>query len=357
MKNKRTVAIFALIVAIIAVATVAIVFAQDVPFEDALRNQIIQAQERAAETAAELQRTDQITTVLCGTASPAANTGAQSCTAVFVNGQFLLFDIGNNAMQSMMDSNIPLQEVDAVFITHYHNDHYAELGEVMEWSWINGRRHILPIHGPTGLTQIVDGFWSAYELERSYRTAHHGAEVMPPEWSGVEAFEFVAPEGDAPMVVYENDGVTVEAFRATHEPIHPAVGYRITYADTLIVISGDTVLTSAVIANSQDADLLVAEVMNMSAIEVMEDTLREIGQEDAAQIFFDIRDYHMDVSDVARLAEDANVERLALTHLAPYVQSRLQLNALFVDPIREVYEGEIFAGEDGLTIVIPVSQQ
>jgi ribonuclease Z len=344
-------------VGITMVVGVLIVFAQDVPFEDALRNQIIQAQERAAETAAELQRTDQITTVLCGTASPAANTGAQSCTVVFVNGQFLLFDIGNNAMQSMMDSNIPLQEVDAVFITHYHNDHYAELGEVMEWSWINGRRHILPIHGPTGLTQIVDGFWSAYELERSYRTAHHGEEVMPPEWSEVEVFEFGQPEGDDVMVVYENDGVTVEAFRATHEPIHPAVGYRITYGDKLIVISGDTVLNSALIANSQDADLLVAEVMNMSAIAVMEETLREIGQEDAAKIFFDIRDYHMDVSDVAELARDANVERLALTHLAPYVQGRLQLNALFVDPIREVYAGEIFAGEDGLTIVIPLPQQ
>jgi ribonuclease Z len=58
---------------------------------------------------------------------------------------------------------------------------------------------------------------------------------MEPEWSGVEAFEFAAPEGDAPMVVYENDGVTVEAFRANHEPIHPAVGYRITYSDILIV--------------------------------------------------------------------------------------------------------------------------
>jgi ribonuclease BN (tRNA processing enzyme) len=60
---------------------------------------------------------------------------------------------------------------------------------------------------------------------------------------------------------------------------------------------------------------------------------------------------------IAELARDANVERLALTHLAPYVQSRLQLNALFIDPIREVYNGEIFAGEDGLTIVIPLSQQ
>ena len=51
--------------------------------------------------------------------------------------------------------HVPLDEIDAVFITHYHNDHYADLGDVMEWSWINGRRHILPhakvmIHQPYG---------------------------------------------------------------------------------------------------------------------------------------------------------------------------------------------------------------
>ncbi len=30
------------------------------------------------------------------------------------------------------------------------------------------------------------------------------------------------------------------------------------------------------------------------------------------------------------------------------------MNQWFVNPIREIYDGEIFAGEDGLTIVIPV---
>jgi ribonuclease Z len=326
------------------------------PSDDLLRRALVQAQEEADAASAEYQRTDQITTVLVGTASPIARSGAQTCTAIFVNGQFLLFDIGNNAMQSMYDSNIPIQEVDAVFITHFHNDHYAELGDIMEWSWINGRRHILPIHGPTGITQIVDGFWSAYELERSYRTAHHGEELMPTDFSGVETVEFAAPGGDEPIVVYENGGVTVEAFRVSHEPVDPSVGYRIMYGDTLIVISGDTVLTSSLLANSQGADLLVSEVMNMGIVAVMEDVTRENGNEDQAELLFDIRDYHMDVSDVGELAQEANVERLALNHLAPTPPMELQMNQWFVEPIQAVYDGEIIAGPDGLTIVIPLSE-
>lgn len=322
--------------------------------EQAIRRAIIKNQERADETAAALQRTDRITTVLCGVGSPISQTGAQSCTAVFVNGQFLLFDAGNNALTSMNTSQLPLDQLDAVFITHFHNDHYADLGDVMEWSWILGRRHILPIHGPTGITQIVEGFRSAYELEESYRTAHHGPEVMPPEWAPSEPVEFASPTDDAAVVVYERDGVTVKAFTVNHAPVEPSVGYHIEYADKVIVISGDTVRTNSLLEASREADLLVAEVMNKELVEIMEATFAEMGNTGRAKIFFDIQEYHMDVSDVGALAQEANVRRLALTHLAPRPQSSRQARAFFENPIKAAYDGELWVGEDGMRIVIPV---
>ncbi len=322
--------------------------------EQLTRHTIIRNQEKANQVAAELQRTDRITTVLCGVGSPLGTEGAQSCTAVFVNGQFLLFDAGNNALSSMRASNLPLDDLDAVFITHYHNDHYADLGDVMEWSWILGRRHILPVHGPTGITQIVKGFRSAYELEESYRTAHHGAEIMPPEWAPSEPIEFAPPEGDAAIVVYERDGVVVKAFRASHPPIEPNVGYRIEYAGKVIVLSGDTVLTSSLVEHSRHADLLVAEAMNKEMVQWIEGALEAMGDTVNAKIMFDIRDYHMDVSDVGALAQEANVQRLALNHLTPKPRSKLQAGRLFKNPIKARYKGDLFVGEDGMQIVIPV---
>jgi ribonuclease Z len=292
---------------------------------------------------------------LCGTGSPIAQTGAQTCTAVFVNGQFLLFDVGDNTVASMRAAKLPLGELDAVFITHYHNDHYADLGEVMESSWINGRRHILPIHGPTGITQIVEGFEAAYELERSYRTAHHGKEMMPPEWAPSAAKEFAPPADDSAVVIYEHDGVTVKAFRVNHEPIHPAVGYRIEFAGKVIVISGDTVRTNALQKQSQNADLLVSEVMNKEIVQLIHSVNEEIGNSFNAKILHDIQGYHMDVSDVGALAQEASVQRLALTHLAPKPQGRRQVKTFFRDPIAEIYAGELFVGEDGMRITIPVS--
>ena len=351
--TKRNMIIGGAIV-VLAIIAISLLTLQSIGPEHFLRRRIIAQQQEEKEVAATLQRTDRITTILCGTASPLSQGGTQSCTAVFVNGQFLLFDVGNNALTSMQASDLPLHELDAVFITHYHNDHYADLGDVIEWSWILGRRHILQVYGPTGITQIVDGFESAYELERGYRTAHHGEEITPPEWAPSEPIEFSPPIDDSAIVIYQQDGVTVKTFRVNHPPIEPSVGYRIEYADKVIVISGDTVRTLSLLEASRNADLLVAEAMNKKLVEIMENVNREIGNADRAAILFDIRDYHMDVSDVGELAKEADVKRLALTHLAPKPQTKNQAKRLFQNKIKELYSGEIFVGEDGMQIVIPV---
>jgi len=349
--TKRNIVIGGVVITIPAIGL--LFFRKDIA-EHLLRRTIIKNQERANEAAAALQRPDRITTVLCGVGSPLSQTGAQSCTAVFVNGQFLLFDAGNNALSAMRTSDLPLDELDAVFITHYHNDHYADLGDVMEWSWILGRRHTLPVYGPTGITQIVDGFESAYELEWGYRTAHHGEDIMPPQWAPSEPIAFAPPTDDAAMVIYQQDGVTVKTFRVSHPPIEPAVGYRIEYAGKVIVISGDTVRTPALLTASRNADLLVADVMNKGIVEIMERATRDLGNTDQATILFDIREYHMDVSEVGALAQEANVQRLALNHLAPRPESNRQARRLFQNPVVEHYSGELFVGEDGMQIVIPV---
>lgn len=200
----------------------------------------------------------------------------------------------------------------------------------------------------------MDGFQSAYELEASYRTAHHGEEMMPPEWSPSEPKEFASPDDDSALVVYEQDGVTVKAFRVSHEPIDPAVGYRIEFAGKVVVISGDTVRTTSLLEHSQHADLLVAEAMNMEIVQFMEGVNEEIGNTFNAKILFDIQDYHMDVSEVAELAQEANVQRLALNHLAPKPQMSRQAETFFRDPALAIYSGELFVGEDGMQIIIPV---
>jgi ribonuclease BN (tRNA processing enzyme) len=96
------------------------------------------------------------------------------------------------------------------------------------------------------------------------------------------------------------------------------------------------------------------DAMNYNLVESLENIYRSIGNDRNATIFYDIREYHPDVQDIADFANEQQVVRLALTHYAPSAQSRLQMRRIYVNPIKAGYDGEIIAGGDGTTITIPL---
>lgn len=317
-----------------------------------VRRSVIGRQESRDEVRAEYLDPDVITVVLPGTAGPMSPTEAQTATAVFVNGQFLLFDAGDYAQKRMEQYNLPMDALDAVFITHFHNDHIADLGEVMQRSFMLGREKDLVVYGPTGTDAIVQGFNAIYAEDSDYRTLHHTEQWMPSQFHFATASEFSADE--SVVEVYRNDGVVVTAFRVAHPPVEPVFGYKIEFAGKNVVISSDTLITEELRNQSRDADLLVMDVMNFELVELMENTFREVGDERNAVIFYDIREYHPDVNDVGVMAEEQGVKRMALTHFAPSLPRRSLMKHYYVNPIKEHYSGEVFADGDGTTVRIPL---
>jgi hypothetical protein len=133
-----------------------------------------------------------------------------------------------------------------------------------------------------------------------------------------------------------------------HPPIQPNFGYKIEFAGRKIIISGDTLITDELREHSRSADLVVIDVMNYDMVEVMENAFRSAGNERNAKIFYDIRESHPDVDDIAVFATEAQVARLALTHYAPSVKEGAQMKHAYVNPIKAAgYDGEIIAGSDG----------
>lgn len=315
--------------------------------EQAVEQLVLTQMEQQQSTRDMLFETDKIRIVTCGTSSPIPSGSAvESCTAVFINEQFLLFDAGNGSLNSMENSMLPLAEISAIFLTHFHSDHWADLAEVIDRSWIMGRRSITPIYGGPGVEQIVDDTTKAYSLEYSYRTAHHGEDYMPPEWVGVNPTT-INVSGENTTVVYENDGVVVTAFNVNHPPIEPSLGFKITYAGKTIVISGDTTETPALATQSANADVLVSEVMNMEYVQMAEKIFTENGYDANAKIFHDIQDYHIGTEQLAELAEEASVKHLVLTHLAPNFDSDQVMDTLFANPIKKIYKGDLSVARDG----------
>jgi ribonuclease Z len=225
---------------------------------------VSQGQSVADQRRAELLDPTKVTVVTCGTGGPFPSQRAQSCLAVFVNGQFLLFDAGDRTQDSMEDLNLPVTDIDAVFLTHFHSDHIADLGEVMSRSWILSRKQPLAVYGAAEVEQIVSGFNTVYAADDSHRMAHHGDDLFPPvRPATVHTILEPDPAGSG---VYELDGVRVPAYAVDHSPVANALGYRVEYAGKAVAISGDTVDTPGLRALAANADVLVSEVMNKAIV-------------------------------------------------------------------------------------------
>ncbi len=295
------------------------------------------------------QDKENIVVVTVGTASPIPGERAQTGTAIFVNGYFFMFDIGAGVVQKSENMGLPLDELDGIFLTHYHSDHIMDLPNMISRSWQRGRTDDLNIYGPQGLTQLmrsVDGF---LEIDNSYRLAHHGIEVMDTVYADGVVHEF-SIEQNAYQTIYEKDGIKITAFDVTHEPIEPAVGYAIEYNGKKVVLSGDTKKNDLVAEMAQNCDLLVHEVMMMSFQQMLEEELRKAGMDRNATIIFDIQDYHTDTKEVAELAQNANVKKLVLNHLAPAPDNRI-IKQLYMDEL-EGFEGPIHLADDGDVFIV-----
>ena len=207
--------------------------------------------------------------------------------------------------------------------------------------------------------QVVDGFNQAYALDDSYRTAHHGADIVPPAAAPLVAKTFALPERGSPpgtlVKVLEHDGLTISAFEVDHSPASPAVGYRFDYRGRSVVISGDTRKVPAIAVASRAADVLIHDAMSHSLRKIMVDAAREAGAGRVAKLFDDIGDYHASAIEAAESANEAGARLLVYTHFVPPL-ARPQLARVYfegVDAIRA--KSSWVVGFDGLRVDLPLN--
>ncbi len=77
-----------------------------------------------------------------------------SCIMVRRGSDTLLFDCGEGAQQQMMRARTGFT-IDAIFITHWHADHYLGLFGLLETMGFNGRVDPITIYGPRRIHDMV----------------------------------------------------------------------------------------------------------------------------------------------------------------------------------------------------------
>src|SRR3954470_1511978 len=254
-------------------------------------------------------------------------------------GERILLDCGEGTQQQLLRST-GLPELDAIFITHYHLDHWLGRVGMLKPFDLRARERPLAIHGPPGLKALFGTLRTVIgrtsypltlvELEPYEEIRFDGYSIGSfPVRHRVEAYGYAFVEDDRP------GRFDAEAARRLGVAEGPDFG-RLQHGETVngvtpeqvvgetrpgrkIVLSGDTAPCQAVEVLAHGADVLVHEATFLSDDRVR---ARETGHSTAAQ--------------AAELAREAGVRLLALTHLSTRYfprEVRDEARAIFPDTV------------------------
>ncbi|KGN39219.1 MBL fold metallo-hydrolase [Knoellia subterranea] len=190
----------------------------------------------------------------------------------------LLFDLGSGAL-GPMQRHIAPRDVDAVFVTHLHPDHCADL------CGLYVARHYNPGGAPTERVPV----WGPTGTAKRLALMYHGLEHHALQ----QVFDFRLLED---QVAIEVGPVRVVPYAVNH-PVE-AFGFRIEAQGQVLAYTGDTDTCDNLTPLLRDADLVLSDSAFMD------------GRDD------EFRGVHLTPSRAAQAALDAGgVKRLMLTHM------------------------------------------
>ncbi|AQV96974.1 MBL fold metallo-hydrolase [Cupriavidus necator] len=283
----------------------------------------------ASAPAAATDRTDHFRVTLLGTGTPVPSaTRAGYSTLVEAGGQKLVFDFGRDVAVRLWQLRIPLGSLDAHFLTHFHSDHLVGLPDLWLTGWLRppyGRRDKpMALYGPAGTRALADGMRQAFATDIATRHKDEGSAL-----TGIT----IDAHDVAPGVVYEKNGVRVTAFENDHgDNIRPSYGYRIDYRGRVVVLSGDTRFSPAVVAQARDADVLV------HCVTLIPDAL--LASNPAYRAIYD---HLSSPEDAARVFQAAGPKLAVFSHIGLNGDATV---GQIVERVRKTYAGELLIGED-----------
>lgn len=276
--------------------------------------------------------------ILLGTGggpTPKANRSAPA-QVIMVGDRAYVIDCGDGVARQLVMAGISLSSLSHLFITHHHSDHNADYGNLLLLSWAANLSKPVQAYGPPPLARMTQLFLEMNEVDIRTRMADEG---RPPL-----ADMIVPHEISTGGLVMQDQGVKVTAALVDHPPIAPAFAYRFDCPDRSIVISGDTRASDRLIALARGADILVHEALYLPALEQLIAT-----EPNAKTLREHLLASHTPLADVGRVATEAGVKTLVLSHLVPGGYPFIK-DEVWMEAIRPHFSGKILIGRDLMEI-------
>jgi ribonuclease BN (tRNA processing enzyme) len=256
------------------------------------------------------------------------------------NGAAYVLDCGIGVIDQYARTGIPFAALRSIFITHHHADHNIEYGPLLVVGWINGMHVDVRAFGPPPLKQMTEDFMRAYKTTVDFWADDFKMKPLV----AVDVME-VSEAGS----VMQDDNVKVSAIIVEHPPVKPALGYRFDFKDRSIAFSGDTAPSEAVAKLAKGADVLVHEAMHMPALEsYMRAEIAKGRPVRFEDYMAHMKADHTPVEDVGRIAQQAGVKALVLSHLVPGIDGISDEG--WRAPAAKYFKGEIIVGRDLMVV-------
>lgn len=232
-------------------------------------------------------------------------TRSASAQAIVVGDSAYVVDCGDGVARQLVLAGVPLRALRDVFITHQHSDHNADYGNLILLAWESGLGTRVDCWGPPPLGRMTELFLEMDAADIEARVTDEGRVPLRPL---VHAHELRA---GGPVM--EDENVRVTAALVPHPPMVPSFAYRFDGADRSIVISGDTTASEQLVALARGAEVLVHEALyDAAAVDRLVASVPN-----ASDLRRSILSHHTTAEDAGRIAAEAGVEMLVLSHLVP----------------------------------------
>ncbi|MBO4339437.1 MAG: ribonuclease Z [Clostridia bacterium] len=276
-------------------------------------------------------------------------------------GGSILFDCGEGTQSAAQKAGVSLVNTDLIALTHYHGDHTFGLPGLLQTLQVKERTKPLVIAGPKGIGPALEPLLKAagelsYEIKLIELTGEpiKQGELIPdfPALATLTPFatshkvlscgyvfaleragKFYPEKAEELGVPVEQwselqSGKSVETENGTVTPGQVLGEKR---KGIKFVFTGDTAQCYNLVGCSENADLLVSEA-----------TFGENEHEKLAA-----ERGHMTFAQAAKVAKDANVKQLCLTHFSPRVVNP----ADYLENATSIFENTVI-GEDGMKFTL-----